>query len=132
MKIDYPEIAWADVRNGDTILKEIRSDSHAEYLEFTLSNKSDSHNRSATYYLIDRPREVFPEEPGTLIIAKKLAGVEYPEGVLLYRHRGHNRYAELRGGYQVRWKSPNFWVGHQNTWTEKHIEDWVLAKAVPA
>ena len=135
MRIDYPEIEWADVREGDTILKEVADGNLLNYLEFTVTNKGDYYVSAATYYLIDRPKPIMPKESGTFIIAKKVRGIDFPEGIVLRRNKGKD------SAYQsVYWISeemvpdmgqygrPRYYDRHP----ESKIEDWVLAKVVPA
>lgn len=135
MKIDYPVIEWENVRVGDTILKELRSGTGAEYLEFTIDYKSGSHNRFATYYLIDRPKEKFPEEGGTLIIAKKVRGQEFPEGIVLRRNNAVSTKWDTVYWHSQEQVPDTGQYGRTRTYDrhpESKIEDWVLAKVVPA
>lgn len=132
MKIDYPQIAPADVQPGDTILSEWRNGEAISYFEFTLEDPVNlNYDGEATYYLIDRPRPVFPDEYGTLIIAKKVRGIEFPEGVVLARQRGSSH--PYTSSYsQIMWKSIDQKIGGADNHSERQIEDWVLAKVVPA
>ena len=128
MKIDYLQIAWADVQPGDTILAEVvLSELATNYIEFKHTESSDMSLEGASYYLVDRPKPVFPEDYGTVIIAKKVRGVEFPDGVALTRQRG-SRYSTT--GPQ--WKSLGIRIGGADNHGERQIEDWVLAKVVPA
>lgn len=128
MKINYPLIASTDVREGDIVLEQVNcSDGVTTYHEFTIN----PHDLLApgTYYLIERPREVFPGEYGDIILAKKVRGVEFPDGVALTRQRGgHGDYAHTK----PYWKSIGMKIMGADNHGENHIEDWVLAKVVPA
>jgi hypothetical protein len=129
VKLDYPQIAPADVQPGDIILSEWRSGEGVSYFEFTLEDPVNlNYDGDATYYLIDRPKPVFPEEYGSIIIAKKVRGVEFPEGVALTRQRGG--YSAAYQGPQ--WKSIGQRINGADNHGERMIEDWVLAKVVPA
>ena len=132
MKIDYPVIDWDDIQPGDTVLAQLSTYNKAtSYVEFTLDEETaDAQMISgATYYLIDRPKPVFPEDYGTLIIAKKVRGIEFPEGVVLSRLRGSS-YEYVT--YQPMWKSIDQRIAGKDNHSERQIEDWVLAKVVPA
>lgn len=132
MKIDYPQIDWDAVQPGDTVLAELSVTGKAKsYIEFTLDGETADMQMivGATYYLIDRPKPVFPEDYGTVIIAKKVRGIEFPEGVALTRLRGSN-YEYV--SYQPMWKSIDRKIGGKDNHGERQIEDWVLAKVVPA
>lgn len=131
MKIDYPQIDWNDVQPGDTVLAEMALGKSKSYVEFTLDENTADKQMivGAIYYLIDRPRPVFPDEYGTLIIAKKVRSFEFPEGVVLARQRG-TRYEY--GPKQVMWKSIEGKISGADNHGERQIEDWVLAKVVPA
>lgn len=131
MKIEYPRIEWEDIRIGDLIL---RSWEHEEdggttmYAEFTVTEDSPE-VFDCIHYLIDRPKAKFPDEYGTIIIAKKVRGVEFPDGIALMRHRGSPY------GYshtKPQWKSIGQQVKRMDNHGETHIEDWVLGKVVPA
>lgn len=130
MKIDYPQIDWADVQLGDTILaKVVLSELATSYVEFRHTEASDMQMEGASYFLVDRPRPVFPEDYGSIIIAKKVRGIEFPEGVVLTRLRGsHYEYVN----YQPMWKSIDQRIAGKDNHGERMIEDWVLAKVVPA
>lgn len=130
MKIDYPVIEWTDVQAGDTILTEwVDSNSNiTTYREFTVADPANYNpNLGNTYYLIDRPKPVFPEDYGTVIIAKKVRGDYFPGGVVLARQRGSR---SAYGGPM--WKSLTQKIGGADQHGERQIEDWVLAKVVPA
>lgn len=131
MKIDYPQIDWADVQAGDTVLAHWEHKGHtsSSYSEFVVAEDQKAHATEAIYYLIDRPKQVFPEDYGTVIIAKKVRGIEFPEGVVLARQRG-TRYEY--GPRQVMWKSIGTKISGADNHGERQIEDWVLAKVVPA
>lgn len=132
MKIDYPEIDWADVQDGDTILLAHSVDeSRTDYKEIKIEVKAGytPWREYTACYLIDRPKPVFPEDYGTVIIAKKVRGIEFPEGVVLTRLRGSN-YEYVT--YQPMWKSIDRKIGGKDNHGERQIEDWVLAKVVPA
>lgn len=131
MKITYPQIDWNDVQPGDTVLAELALSKSTSYIEFTLDETTADTQMiaGATYYLIDRPKQVFPEDYGTLIIAKKVRGIEFPEGVVLSRLRGSN-YEYVT--YQPMWKSIDQRIAGKDNHGERMIEDWVLAKVVPA
>lgn len=138
MKIDYPEIDWADVRLGDTLLRAWDTGHNRNtYYEFEVNENSlEAGTQSGwVHYLIDRPRPNMPKEPGTLIIAKKVRGVEFPEGIVLRRNKGKD------SAYQsVYWISEELVADmgqygrprHYDRHPESKIEDWVLAKVVPA
>lgn len=136
MKIDYPQIDWNDVQAGDTVLAhQFAAGSHL-YREFTVADPSKhfASKDEADYYLIDRPKPAFPEESGTFIIAKKVRGVEFPEGIVLRRNAATKSYNAV------------YWIsdeqvpdvgqyGRTRTYDrhpESKIEGWVLAKVVPA
>lgn len=130
MKIDYPKIEWEDVRPGDTVLRQWNREDLGltRYVEFIVDGESEDPDPSCTHYLIDRPKKKFPEEYGAIIIAKKVRGVEFPDGIALMRHRG-NAY-----GYshtKPQWKSIGQQVKRMDNHGETHIEDWVLGKIVP-
>ena len=132
MKIDYPEIDWDDIQHGDTALAQMKlSNKATSYFEFTMDEEVADTQLipGATYYLIDRPKPVFPEDYGTLIIAKKVRGIEFPEGVVLTRLRGSS-YEYVT--YQPMWKSIDQRIAGKDNHSERQIEDWVLAKVVPA
>lgn len=130
MKIDYPQIDWADVQVGDTILAQIvLSELATSYVEFKHTEASDMHMAGATYFLVDRPKPVFPEDYGTVIIAKKVRGIEFPEGVALARLRGSDYGYST---YQPMWKSIDRRIAGKDNHGERQIEDWVLGKVVPA
>jgi len=132
MKIDYPQIDWDDVQHGDTILRQWQLNCVTSYAEFTvdLDTCGDPDPSIAfTHYLIDRPKPVFPEDYGTLIIAKKVRGVEFPEGITLVRQRGGWNEYTSQGPM---WKSIDRRVEGKDNHSERQIEDWVLAKVVPA
>lgn len=127
MKIDYPVIEWDDVREGDTILGQRPSGKSFIYLEFPVGAEHSEPFTDATYYLIERPAEVFPEDYGTVIIAKKVRGIDFPDGVILSRQRGSS------SSYTpVMWKSLGRKISGADNHSERQIEDWVLAKVVPA
>jgi len=133
MKIDYPRIDWNDVQPGDTVLAELRVSKGWTYVEFTLDEHTADAQMivGASYYLIDRPKPVFPEDYGTVIIAKKVRGIEFPEGVVLTRQRGStSRWAA--DTYSPMWKSIDRKIEGKDNHGERQIEDWVLAKVVPA
>lgn len=126
MKIDYPMLDWADVRVGDTVLYEQLGEGMNTYFEFVVTEYTD--RNPGTYYLVERPRDKFPEEYGAVIIAKKVRGVEFPEGIALIRHRGSSYHHSLSN---PQWKSVGMKVAGADNHGEKHIEDWVLAQIVP-
>jgi len=132
MKIDYPQIDLADIQAGDTILSQWSTEdgSARSYYEYTVEDPENLDSSGAdAFYLIDRPKPVFPDEYGTLIIAKKVRGIEFPEGVVLTRQRGTSySYASP----QVMWKSLGMKISGADNHSERQIEDWVLAKVVPA
>lgn len=131
MKITYPQIEWDDVRDGDTILFAYAIDArHTDYKEVQITDK-DSYTpwREGICYLIDRHKPAFPEEYGAIIIAKKVRGIEFPDGVALTRQRGSS-YEYL--DYPPMWKSIGMKIGGKDNHGERMIEDWVLAKVVPA
>lgn len=129
MKIGYPKIEWADVQAGDTILTHWDDETSQTYREFTVADPANYNpNAGNTYYLIDRPKPVFPEEYGTLIIAKKVRGIEFSDGVVLTRQRGSG----YSYPHQVMWKSIGVKISGADNHSERQIEDWVLAKVVPA
>ena len=133
MKIDYPVIDWDDIQPGDTLLAQLRLSNNAtSYVEFTMDEETADTQliAGATYYLIDRPKPIFPEDYGTIIIAKKVRGIEFPEGVVLVRQRG-STYA-YASNYPVQWKSIGQRIAGKDNHGERQIEDWVLAKVVPA
>jgi len=130
MKIDYPRIEWEDVRDGDTILRQFGHDEEVgtHYVEFTVSkNDPSSIGDECIHYLIDRPKEKFPEEYGAIIIAKKVRGVEFPDGIALMRHRGSYGHQHTK----PQWKSVGTKIKGYDNHGETHIEDWVLGKIVP-
>lgn len=129
MKIDYPLIDRADAQPGDTLLMHWSSNEMQHYREFVVGERAWSHAEGTVYYLIDRPKPVFPEDYGTLIIAKKVRGIEFPEGVVLARQRGSN-YQYVT--YAPMWKSIDRKIGGKDNHGETQIEDWVLAKVVAA
>jgi hypothetical protein len=131
MKISHARIDRADIRAGDTILQSWKAGGTTHYLEFVVEDETSIESSGHDiFHLIDRPKEVFPEEYGTLIIAKKVRGQEFPEGVVLARQRGSN-YA-VYSHAQVMWKSLGQKICGADNHSERQIEDWVLAKAVPA
>lgn len=127
MKIDYPVIAAKDIRIGDTVLlKDLSSSWSCSYHEYQVTEVPPRFE--GVYYLIDRPKEPFPDEYGSLIIAKKVRGIEFPDGVLMMRQRGSTYdYAHTK----PQWKSVGIKISGADNHGEKQIEDWVLAKAVP-
>jgi hypothetical protein len=129
MKIDYPQIEWADIQPGDTILVAWVNTKHVHYSEFVVDTGTPRPYADASaFYLIDRPKPVFPEEYGSIIIAKKVRGIEFPEGVALTRQRGG-----YSSSYQgPAWKSLGIKISGADNHGERQIEDWVLAKVVPA
>jgi hypothetical protein len=130
MKIDYPQIEWADVQAGDTILAHLAHDNQTHiYREFKVADPANYMATEETLYLIDRPRPVFPEEYGSIIIAKKVRGIEFPDGVVLTRQRGSNYSYSSTGPM---WKSLGTKISGADNHSERQIEDWVLAKVVPA
>jgi hypothetical protein len=129
VKIPYPQIHPADIQAGDTILSQWSGTEATNYFEWTVEDTSKLEGgKEVIYYLIDRPKPVFPEDYGTLIIAKKVRGIEFPEGIVLARQRGG--YSAAYQGPQ--WKSIDQRVDGKDNHGERQIEDWVLAKAVPA
>jgi len=137
MKIDYPQIDLADIQAGDTILSQWSTEdgSARSYYEYTVEDPENLDSSGAdAFYLIDRPKPVFPTESGTFIIAKKVRGVEFPEGIVLRRNAATKSYNAV------------YWIsdeqvtdvgqyGRTRTYDrhpESKIEDWVLAKVVPA
>lgn len=126
MKIDYPLIDRADTQLGDTLLMHWSHNSKQHYMEFEVTGEW-AHAEGTVYYLIDRPKPVFPEDYGTVIIAKKVRGIEFPEGVTLARQRGSR---SAYGGPM--WKSLDRRISGADQHGERQIEDWVLAKVVPA
>jgi hypothetical protein len=137
MKIDYPVIEWADVREGDTVLAEFVGDGkNRQYEEFEVGDKREySQGYTAAYYLIDRPKEKFPEEGGTLIIAKKVRGEEFPEGIVLRRNNAVSGKWDTVYWISQEQVSDIGQYGRTRTYDrhpESKIEDWVLAKVVPA
>lgn len=131
MKIDYPQIKWGDVQLGDTILAhwEHKGRTSSSYSEFIVDETHSEPATDAAYYLIDRPKQVFPEDYGTVIIAKKVRGIEFPDGVALTRQRGSNYSYSSTGPM---WKSLGIKISGADNHSERQIEDWVLAKVVPA
>ena len=130
MKIDYPQIDREDAQPGDTILMHWSHNNIHHYREFTVNEQGVwAHSEGTVYYLIDRPKPVFPEDYGTVIIAKKVRGIDFPEGIVLTRQRG-SRYEY--GPQQNMWKSIDRRVDGKDNHGERQIEDWVLAKVVPA
>lgn len=132
MKIDYPIIKWEDVQPGDTILTQYSLADEVQYREFKVDDPSWGEvlhtNASPVHYLIDRPKPVFPEDYGTIIIAKRVRGEYFPEGIPLARQRGG-----YSAAYQgPMWKSFTQKVGGADNHGERQIEDWVIAKVVPA
>lgn len=137
MKIDYPEITKEDIKDGDTILTQWETASgYTTYQEFVVKSPEEfGHLEGMRYYLIERPKPKLPEEPGTMILAKRVRGVEFPEGILLWRNK-----AKATGYNAV------YWISHEQVadmgqygrprYYDRHpvtkIEDWVLAKVVPA
>jgi len=130
MKIDYPLIDWDDVQPGDTVLAQLRTGKATSYFEFTVEETTQQMS-DAIYYLIDRPKPVFPEEYGAIIIAKKVRGVEFPEGIALTRQRGSTS-RWTADTYSPMWKSLGQQINGKDNHGEPMIEDWVLAKVVPA
>jgi len=134
MKIDYPQIDRADIQAGDTVLAQWPREQNTTYYEFMVEDPANLEQSEATYYLIDRPKPVMPTESGTFIIAKKVRGVEFPEGIVLRRNAATKSYNAV------------YWIsdeqvtdvgqyGRTRTYDrhpESKIEDWVLAKVVPA
>lgn len=131
MKIDYPQIDWDDVQLGDTVLRQWCQKGVTGYAEFTFDEDCGDPDPSLTFthYLIDRPKQMFPEDYGTVIIAKKVRGIEFPDGVVLTRLRGSNY---TYTSYQPMWKSIDRKISGADNHGERQIEDWVLAKVVPA
>ena len=132
MKIDYPQIDVADIQAGDTVLSHwSTTDGQGHtYYEYTVEDPENLETGDGpTYYLIDRPKPVFPDEYGTLIIAKKVRGEHFPEGVVLARLRGSS-YACTT--YAPMWKSIDRKISGADNHGERQIEDWVVAKVVPA
>ena len=132
MKINYPVIDVTDIQAGDTILSHWSTKDGAghTYYEYTVQDTDNLERGDAVrYYLIDRPKPVFPEDYGTLIIAKKVRGVEFPEGITLVRQRGGWNEYTSQGPM---WKSIDRRVEGKDNHSERQIEDWVLAKVVPA
>lgn len=131
MKINYPQIDWADVRAGDMILSHwIHSNGVQVYREYTVQEpKYLTADDRCVFYLIDRPKPAFPEDYGTLILAKKVRGIEFPDGIVLARQRGSWNEYSSQGPM---WKSLAQRVEGKDNHSERQIEDWVLAKAVPA
>lgn len=124
MKIDYPVIEWDNVRVGDTVLFEQLGEGMNTYFEFVVTPYTD--RNPGTYYLVERPQEKFPEEYGAIIIAKKVRGIYFPEGIVMTRQRGSSY-----GHTGVLWKSLGMKIAGADNHSEKQIEDWVLAKVVP-
>jgi len=128
MRIDYPQVEWEDVLEGDTVLREWEDTNGICYFEFKVDDEKGEVPSKWVHYLIDRPKPKFPEEYGTIIIAKKVRGVEFPDGIALMHHRGSEY------GYshtKPQWKSIGQKVAGRDSHGETHIEDWVLAKIVP-
>lgn len=128
MKIDYPLIDRADAQPGDTLLMHWSHKDIQNYREFVVGEQGWGHCEGTVYYLIDRPKPVFPEEYGTIIIAKKVRGIEFPEGVVLTRQRG----GSMHTGWTPMWKSIGRRIEGADNHPETQIHDWVLAKVVPA
>lgn len=131
MKIDYPIIEKAQIQEGDTVLSQWEQEDCIIYYEFEVEDPNNLATRNeTTYYLIDRPKPVFPEDYGTIIIAHKVRGIEFPEGIPLARQRGgHSTYYAGNGPM---WKSFTQKISGADNHGERQIEDWVLAKVVPA
>lgn len=132
MKITYPQIDVDDIQAGDTVLSHWSTKDGAghTYYEYTVGDAENLETgEQVRYYLIHRPKAVFPEEYGSVIIAKKVRGIEFPEGVALTRQRGSN-YSYTSP--PVMWKSLGVKISGADNHGETQIEDWVLAKVVPA
>lgn len=135
MKIPYPVIEWDDVRDGDTILSQYMTGSGYQYDEFTIADKGNYAKAADIYYLIERPKPQMPQEPGTLIIAKKVRGEEFPEGIVLRRNNAVSSKWDTVYWISQEQVSDIGQYGRTRTYDrhpESKIEDWVLAKVVPA
>jgi len=129
MKIDYPVIDVGDIREGDTVLSQWMGEQNIQYLEWTVDDPTVL-GTEPIYYLIDRPKVPFPEAYGSVIIAKRVRGTSFPDGVALIRQRGSSfsSYSHARPN----WKSVGIRIEGADNHPETQVHDWVLAKIVPA
>lgn len=129
MKIDYPVINKEDVQPGDIVLAQWQQNEGVTYFEWTVEDPVNLVYGEATYYLIDRPKPVFPEDYGSIIIAKRVRGTSFPDGVVLTRQRGPSTAYSMN---RPLWKSLGCKIEGADNHPESQIHDWVLAKVVPA
>lgn len=132
MKIDYPITTWPEVKDGDTILAQYKmGNGGTGYYEIKVDNKeqSEGYSDAEVIYLVDRPKPVFPGDYGTIIIAKRVRGTSFPDGVVLARQRGGGH---TYSGSGPMWKSLDRKIEGADNHPETQVHDWVLAKVVPA
>lgn len=132
MKIDYPVISPDEIRPGDRILTRWGMiDNSVTYREWTFeeTDLTPPGDTGTIHYLIDRPKPVFPKDYGTIIIAKRVRGTSFPDGVVLARQRGGSSTYNYAGPM---WKSLTQKIEGADNHPETQIHDWVLGKVVPA